>query len=73
MDNQSTIQMTKNLEFHAQTKHINVQYHYICEQVASDKVQVEYMPSAELLADKLTKPLSTQAWKEKLQRLGLTQ
>ena len=73
MDNQLTIQMTKNPEFHAQTKHINVQYHYICEQVAVDKVQVEYVPSAELLVDELTKPLSTQARKEKLQGLGLTQ
>ena len=73
MDNQLTIQMTKNLEFHAWTKHIDVQYHYICEQVATDKVQVEYVPSAKLLTDKLTKPLSAQARKEKLQGLGLTQ
>ncbi len=73
MDNQSTIQMTKNPEFHARTKHIDVQYHYICEQVAADKVQVEYVPSAELLADELTKPLSAQARKEKLQGLSLTQ
>ena len=73
MDNQSTIQMTKNPEFHARTKHIDVQYHYIREQVASDKVQVEYVPSAEMLGDELTKPLSAQARKEKLQGLGLTQ
>ena len=73
MDNQSTIQMTKNPEFHTWTKHIDVQYHYICEQVATDKVQVEYVPSAELLTDELTKPLSAQAQKEKLQGLGLTQ
>ena len=31
------------------------------------------MPSVEMLTDKLTKPLSIQVQKEKLQRLGLTQ
>ena len=38
MDNQLTIQMMKNLKFYTQTKHIDVQHHYICEQVALDKV-----------------------------------
>ena len=44
-----------------------------CCGACTDNSKVGYMPSAEMLADELTKPLSIQAQKEKLQRLGLTQ
>jgi len=32
-DNQSSIELTKNHVFHARTKHIEVQYHFIGEKV----------------------------------------
>ena len=44
-----------------------------CCGTCTDDSEVGYMPSVEMLTDKLTKPLSIQVQKEKLQRLGLTQ
>ena len=32
-DNQSCIQMSMNLVFHDKMKHIEIQYHYICDMV----------------------------------------
>jgi hypothetical protein len=46
-----------NLEFHARSKHIDVQYHYIRELVQNDTVKLEYIQTLEIAADYLTKPL----------------
>jgi len=39
-------------------KHIDVHYYYIRELVAFNKVTMEYIPTKEMVADMLTKPLS---------------
>jgi hypothetical protein len=39
-------------------KHIDVRYYYIRELVAFNKVTVEYIPTKEIVANMLTKPLS---------------
>lgn len=71
MDNQSSIHLVKNLEFHNWTKHINMIYYYIHEQVNLG-LTIGYMPSKELLADDLTKLLPAHRREEKLKKLGLT-
>jgi hypothetical protein len=57
-DNLSTMDFTEgNLKFNT-TKHINSKYHFTREMVANEEIILEHMPTAEMLADALTKPLS---------------
>jgi hypothetical protein len=52
------ITLTRDPIAHSYTKHINVRYYYIRELVAFNKVTVEYIPTKEIVANILTKPLS---------------
>ena len=59
-DNQSTICMEKNPQYHRQEKHIDIKFHYIWEQVEKKAIQLEYCESKNMIADMLTKALSSQ-------------
>ena len=49
-DNQSAISMAKNPQFHGRTKHINIKYHFIREQIANGTICLKYCPTvADLL------------------------
>jgi hypothetical protein len=56
-DNQSCIAMANNPVNHARTKHINIRYHYVREKVRDGTIKLEYLPTAEQVADMLTKGL----------------
>jgi len=56
-DNQSSIELTKNHVFHARTKHIEVQYHFIREKVLSKEIKLGDVSTNEQLVDMFTKPL----------------
>eukprot|EP00253_Pinus_taeda_P004890 PITA_04890 len=56
-DNTSAINISKNPVIHSKTKHIPIKYHFLWEQVFEQKVNLEYVPSKEQVADILTKPL----------------
>ena len=58
VDNQGTIVLTKNPEYHQRTKHIDVQYHLVRERVERGDITVTYTFTAEMTADILTKSLS---------------
>ena len=51
-DNQCAIALSKNPEFHKQTKQICLRYHYVCKAVDSGVVQIPYVPTADMAADK---------------------
>ena len=58
-DNQSTIKFLENdSTYHPRTKHINIKYHFIKEQIKKYNINIEYSPTNDMLADFLTKPLS---------------
>jgi hypothetical protein len=61
-DNQSCIKFTENPVNHTRMKHINIKYHFIKEAVASSALKLKYIPSAQNVADILTKPVSTQTF-----------
>ena len=42
-DNLSTIQLARNLVFHARTKHIEVNYHFIRERVLTGDIDLTYV------------------------------
>ena len=56
-DNQSTICMAQNPQFHGRAKHIGIKYHFIREQVSNGTVELKYCRSEMMVADMLTKGL----------------
>lgn len=58
IDNQSTIRLIENSQFHKRTKHIEVKYHFCREKVEQGKIKVKYVPTELNEADILTKPLA---------------
>jgi len=57
LDNQGSIKLVKNPEFHKRTKHIDVRFHYIREVYSSGHIEIQYVTSSQQLADILTKAL----------------
>jgi len=57
-DNTSAIAYSKNPTNHKYTKHIATKYHFVREQVELRLIELEHVPSAQNVADILTKPLS---------------
>jgi len=51
-DNQSTISMTKNPQFHGRAKHIDIKYHFVREQVGSGKLELKYCKTNDMIAAK---------------------
>jgi hypothetical protein len=56
-DNQSTQELSKNGIKSERTKHIDIKYHFVTDEVSSGKVQLKWIPTAQQLADILTKAL----------------
>ena len=52
--------MTANPVFHARTKHIEIDFHFVRERVASGVLQVKFISSNDQLADVFTKPSTRQ-------------
>ena len=70
-DNQGCLALIKNPEHHSRTKHIDVQYHYIREIVDDGLIQISYVPTADMLADIFTKPLTQTTFERLRAGLGL--
>lgn len=45
--------------FHARTKHVEIDYHFVRERIASKELAVRFVSSHDQLADAMTKPLPT--------------
>lgn len=56
-DNQSAQKLTTNNMFHGRTKHIDVRHHFIRDTIKNNLITVNYLPTDEMIADVLTKPL----------------
>ena len=56
-DNQGSIALAHNPVFHARTKHIDIQHHYIRDEVAVGKIDLQYIPTSDMVIDKMTKAL----------------
>src|SRR6202020_1202120 len=57
-DNQSAIALSRDHQFHARTKHIDVQYHYVRDKVTDKTLELIYCPTNEMTADIMTKGLA---------------
>jgi hypothetical protein len=56
-DNQSAIHIAKNPVMHQWSKHIDIKYHFIHQQVYNNNIELNYLSTKLMIADILTKPL----------------
>ena len=56
-DNQSAIALANNSVLHSRTKHIDIQHHYIRDEVTSGRIDLSYVPTENMIADGLIKVL----------------
>lgn len=59
-DNQSTQELTRSGIKSERTKHIDIKYHFVTDEVSSGQVRLQWIPTAQQLADVLTKALGIQ-------------
>ena len=71
-DNQSTICMAKNNQSHGRSKHIDIKYHFVREQVEQQSIKLIYCKSEEMTADILTKGLLNYQFKKLRSKLGMS-
>jgi histone deacetylase 1/2 len=57
-DNLGATYLSANPVFHARTKHIEVDYHFVRERVARRLLNIRFIPSGDQVADDFTKSLS---------------
>jgi len=72
-DNDGAIDFTQNPEYHTHTKHIDIQYHYIWDQVTAKKIHLEYCASSDMVADILTMALELVAHHNHRQAMSIVQ
>ncbi|GKB76808.1 hypothetical protein Tco_0943703 [Tanacetum coccineum] len=70
-DTQSAIAISCNPVQHSHTKHINVRYHFINEQVERGIIELYFVKTEYQLADMFTKALSQERFKYLVRRLGM--
>jgi len=61
-DNQSALAIMHNPFSSPKTKHIDIAYHFVREKVADKQLLPEPVPTGEMAADILTKPLTVPAY-----------
>ena len=57
-DNIGAISLAENPVFHARTKHIELDVHFVMEKVLSKEIEVRFVSSEEQVVDAFTKALS---------------
>ncbi|KAF5383863.1 hypothetical protein D9615_003633 [Tricholomella constricta] len=71
-DNQSAIALTKDHQYHARSKHIDVRFHFIRWIVERGSIRLIYCPTDDMVADTFTKALPSAKVKHFAAELGLS-
>ena len=70
-DNLSASALVANHVFHARTKYIEVDVHFIRDRILAKQLDVRFVPSSNQTADCLTKPLSHSRFQFLRDKLGV--
>ena len=71
-DSQSAMRLAVNLEFHSRTKHVDVKFHFLREQVVLHTIDIQYLPTQQQIADIMTKALTPDQFRRLRDLLTLT-
>lgn len=58
-DNTSALNLATTTGYSARTKHIDVRHHFLREFIESGQINLVHIPTGEMVADVLTKPLNS--------------
>ncbi|XP_033213658.1 secreted RxLR effector protein 161-like [Belonocnema kinseyi] len=70
-DNRSAGKLDENPVFHARTKHMDIKHHFIRQAIQAYPLIIKFLPTEEMTADILTKPLSGIKFDNCVSGLGL--
>jgi len=70
-NNKSAIALSKDHQYHARTKHIDIRYHFIHWIIENGSICLIFCPTEDMVADTLTKPLPSVKAKHFARELGL--
>jgi Cu/Ag efflux pump CusA len=71
-DSQSAIALAKNPVSHARAKHIDLCHHFVREAIQDGIILVQYIPTTEMTADRLTKALGRKKREKCTARMGIS-
>jgi histone deacetylase 1/2 len=70
-DNMGAKYLSANPVFHARTKHIEVDFHFVRERVMSNQLQIDFVPTGDQIADGFTKALAVRQLQNFIYNLNL--
>ena len=72
-DNRQTIRalISENPRFSTKLRHVDIHSHWLRQEVINKRISINWVPSAQILADGFTKALPIQRHKEFINLLGL--
>ena len=70
-DNMATISFAKDPKFHDRTKYVDIKYHFVRTMTERKDVKFSYIPTREMLADPMTKPIIRDLFFTHVRSMGL--
>ncbi|KNZ74984.1 Copia protein [Termitomyces sp. J132] len=71
-DNNAAVNLSEDPLLHSHVKHVDIKYHFLREQVASNELIVKYINTKDNVADLFTKPLPLPRFSRLQSILGLS-
>ena len=71
LDSQSALKVLRNPESHSKMKHIDLRHHWVRQEIKSKHIEIYFIPTSDMTADILTKPLPRIPLERHRQAMGL--